>query len=129
MAKKSVKTRCEEGGDEILVFRIAAPATERVVFKMSVCKANARIRAWLTRLPDGVEHLVLDESGKDDTSTELNPFLVPGEYLLRWSTLTPSEQWQTKTEVTVGGTTCFRWRKRANSDNPMKGGTLLLVVG
>jgi hypothetical protein len=96
---------------------------------MSVCKANARIRAWLTRLPDGVEHLVLDETGKDDTSTELNPFLVPGEYLLRWSTLTPSEQWQTKTEVSVGGTTCFRWRKRANSDNPMKGGTLLLVVG
>jgi hypothetical protein len=124
----SRKTRCEAGGPEILVFRVLARATERVVFTMSVCRANARIRVWLTRLPNGVERLVLDETGKDDISAELSPFPLPGEYLLRWSTLTPSDQWQTKTEVSVGGTTRFRWRKHADSDNPVKGGTLLLVV-
>ena len=57
-----------------------------------------------------------------------DPSLPPGEYLLRWSTLTPAEKWQTRTEVSVNGTTCFRWRKKASSDNPVKGGTLLLVV-
>lgn len=122
------KTRCDEGGDEILAFRVIARADDVVVFGMTVCKANARIRLWLTPLPSGVERLVIDETGKDDASAELNPSLTPGEYLLRWSILTPSEKWQTKTELSVGGTTRFRWRKQANSDNPVKGGTLLLVV-
>jgi hypothetical protein len=58
----------------------------------------------------------------------LNPSLPAGEYLLRWSILTPSDKWQTKTEVSVAGITRFRWRKQAQSDNPVKGGTLLLVV-
>ena len=130
-AKKdaAAKTRCEEGGNEILAFRVQAQAADVVVAAISVCKANARIRLWLTPLPNGVERLVIDETGKDDVSAQLNPSLTPGEYLLRWSTLTPSEKWQTKTELSVAGTTRFRWRKQANSDNPVKGGTLLLVVG
>jgi hypothetical protein len=123
------KTRCEEGGDEILAFRIVAHADDIVMVSIAVCQANARIRLWLTPIPNGIERLVIDETGKDGASAQLNPSLAPGEYLLRWSTLTPSDKWQTKTELSVGGTTRFRWRKHANSDNPVKGGTLLLVVG
>jgi hypothetical protein len=121
-------TRCEEGGDEILAFKIPAGPDDVVTFSIWICKANARVRLWMTPLPAGIERLVIDETGKDDASAQLNPSLPPGEYLLRWSVLTPSRSWQTKTEVTVAGTTRFRWRKRADSDNPVKGGTLLLVL-
>jgi hypothetical protein len=124
----SGKSRCDDGGDEILVFRVMAHTTDSVGFTMSVCHANARIRLWLTPLPAGTERLVIDESGKDDVSAQLNPSLTAGEYLLRWSILTPSDTWQTKTELSVAGVTRFRWRKKANSDNPVKGGTLLLVI-
>ena len=128
--KKSTEatTRCDEGGDEILAFRVPARSDDVVTFSIWVCKANARVRLWLTLLPNGVDRLIIDETGKDDASAQLNPSLPAGEYLLRWSILTPSEKWQTKTELAVGGTTRFRWRKHADSDNPVKGGTLLLVV-
>jgi len=122
------RTRCDEGGDEIHSFKVMACADDVVVFSMSVCRANARIRVWLTPLPNGAERLIIDETGKDDAAVQLNPSLLPGEYLLRWSVLTPSEKWQTKTEVSVCGTTRFRWRKQAGGANPVKGGTLLLVV-
>jgi hypothetical protein len=128
-AKKDTggKSRCDEGGAEILTFRVLARAADVVLFTMTVCKANARIRVWLTPLPDGAECLVVDETGKDEVSAQLTP-LTAGEYLLRWSILTPSDKWQTKTELSVGGDARFRWRKQAASDNPVKGGTLLLVV-
>jgi hypothetical protein len=122
------KTRCDEGGDEIPVFRVVARAGDVVVFTMWVCRANARIRLWLTPLPAGVDRLVIDETGKDEASAQLHSSLTAGEYLLRWSILTPSDKWQTRTELSVGGATKFRWRKRADSDNPVNGGTLLLVV-
>jgi len=110
------------------MFKIPAHPDDVVTFTIVICRANARVRLWVMPLPNGLERLVIDETGKDEATAQLSPSLPPGEYLLRWSILTPSEKWQTRTELSVAGTTRFRWRKQAGSDNPVKGGTLLLVV-
>jgi hypothetical protein len=121
------KTACEQGGDEILPFEIRVRTEDPVEFVMNVCKANARVRAWLRELPTGADQLQVDESGKSTVRFNL-PSLPAGRYLLRWSVLTPSPNWQTRTEVQVASITMFRRRKMASGDNPVNMGVLLLEV-
>lgn len=121
-------TRCDAGGDEIQVFKVPALVGQNVRFTLTICKANARARVWMRALPDGTERLLVDDAGKDAVSVLLSPGVPRGEHFVRWSIVTPSPDWQTKTEVDVEGTTAFRWRKKATGNNPLKGGTLVLVL-
>lgn len=60
MAKKNAapKTRCEEGGDELLPFEVPFGTAEPVKVTLFVCKANANVRAWIEELPIGQPKLL-----------------------------------------------------------------------
>jgi hypothetical protein len=128
VAKKDAKkTRCEQGGDEILPFEVGMKTGDSVAFTLFVCKANARTRVWIEQMPTGGPKLLADESGKSEIAFQL-PTLPIGRFLLRWSVLTPSADWQTRTELAVNDTVRFRRRKTASGDNPVNMGVLVLEV-
>jgi hypothetical protein len=133
-AKKPVK-RCESG-DELLPFELPVKTTDTVGMNVFICNANARARAWYEELPAGQAKLIFDETGQSEFSVAL-PKLPPGRYLVRWSYLTASPDWKTKTEVTVQSTPAdpkakpvvrYRHKKAADGDNPVNMGMLVLEV-
>lgn len=121
------KTRCEEGGDEVLAYEIPVRINSRLEFTAFICKAEARIRVWIEEMPAGQPELLTDETGKDEISLHI-PQLGAGRHLLRWTVLTPSRGWQTRTELAVDGTVRFRRRKTADGDNPVNMGFVVLEV-
>lgn len=130
MAKKTAKTAptvCEQGGDELLPFIIPARPRDDIDFTIFICRANARVRVWIRELPIGPENLLADESGPSEVSVQL-PALSTGRYLLRWSVLTPSPDWQTRAEIAVASTTAFRHRKSAAGNNPVNMGIVQLEL-
>jgi hypothetical protein len=120
-------TRCEEGDGELSPFELPAHIGDPVRFTMFVCKANARVRLWIETLPLGESTLLADQTGASEISLPL-PALPAGRYLLRWSAITPSSDWQTRTELFIRDVVRFRRRKKAEGDNPVNMGVLVLEV-
>ena len=124
--KPIVKTECEKGGDEILPVIIRVSKDDSLEWTQFVCKANADVRLFRRRLPDSAQDLLLHDSGKSKLSLRLDP-LTPGDYLFRWIALSPSADWQMRTELKSNGTTLFRLRATATANKPMSGMGFVIV--
>jgi hypothetical protein len=121
------KTRCEEGGDEIVPVLLRVSKDDRLDWTMFVCKANADVRLFRRELPGTAHDIVLHDSGQDELTARLDP-LPPGDYLFRWVALAPVDEWQTRTELKINTkTTIFRLRQIATADKPMSGTGFVLV--
>ncbi len=129
MAKKPKipKSPCEEGGDELLPWSISVATASAVDVVVRVCFANARVRVWLQPESFGQATLIADETGKSEVPVRL-PSLAQGRYQLFWSVQTPSQKWQTRTDVLVDAVTRFRRRKSSDGNNPVNMGILSLTV-
>jgi hypothetical protein len=126
--KKDKATPCEEGPDkDTVVWTLNIRQGQPVDFQARVCFANARIRLWIQQEPTGADLLLLDQSDASQIELRL-PDLDPGTYYMRWSFLTPSDKWQTRTKVDVAGATRWLQRKRSDGDNPVNSATLGLKV-
>ena len=129
MAKKPAapKTRCDEGGDEIVPIQFRVSSTDRLEWVMYICKANANVRLFRRVIAGTTEDLLLHDSGQDELRLRLDP-LVPGEYVFRWVALAPANEWQTRTEIIVNGaTTVFRLRRSATAGKPASGFGFVMV--
>ena len=129
MAKKPAapKTRCEQGGDEIVPIQFRVSTEDRLDWVMYVCKANAEVRLFRRAISGTTEDILLHDRGQDELRLRLDP-LVPGEYVFRWVALAPAKEWQTRTEIIVhDATTAFRLRRSATADKPASGFGFVIV--
>ncbi len=129
MAKKlaAPRTRCDEGGDEIVPMQFTVSSADRLDWLMYICKANANVRLFRRAIAGTTEDLLLHDSGQDELRLRLDP-LVPGEYVFRWVALAPAKVWQTRTEIIVNdATTAFRLRRSATADKPASGFGFVIV--
>ncbi len=123
----SRKTRCEQGGDEVVPVVVQVSKEDRVDWVMSVCKADADVRLFRRRLPDSAQDLLLHDEGQDQLAVRLDP-LPPGDYLFRWIALAPAAEWQTRTELVINQKrTAFRLRQIATADKPASGTGFVIV--
>lgn len=127
-ARKAVsKTRCQEGGDEVVPVVLRVSKDDRVDWVMFVCKANADVRLFRRRLPETAHDLLLHETGNDRLTLRLDP-LPPGDYLFRWIAIAPAAEWQTRTELVVNEhTTPFRLRQTTTAATPASGMGFVIV--
>lgn len=117
----SSPTRCEDGGPELLPILIQIRPADVVTYRLWICKANARVLAFIDH------QLLIDETSLDEVSITL-PELALGDHLLYWNVLAVGEEWQKRAEVLVDDIVRFRLRKSSEGNNPTGTGFAFLRV-
>jgi hypothetical protein len=118
-------TRCDQGGDEIIVTIISLKQNDPVELDLTLCRSDFRVRVFLDdkRLFDGEAqnqlNILIDETD-----------LLPGLHTLTWAYLPANtDSWQVLSELSVSRGVRFRMRKGApDSDIPSTQRFVLLRV-
>jgi hypothetical protein len=114
-------TRCDQGGQEIIVGVVPVQAGDLVKLHLILCRAAFRVAIFV----DG-DRLV-DQNANDELEF-LVPSLAPGFHNLHWAYLPAGADWQVRSEVSVKDTVRFRQRKGSVSDLPVQQTFLTLQV-
>lgn len=114
-------TRCDEGGQEIVLGMISLHQEERVDLSLTLCLSAFSVRVFLD---DAV--LLADDNVQDGAQVTLPP-LAPGIHSLTWTFIADVKPWKARSEVLVSGLTRFRMRK-ADPDSTMASNNLALLL-
>ena len=113
-------TRCDQGGQDIIVAIVSLHKGEPVDLHLTLCKAAFAVRVFLDAAV-----IAQTDDGQDDFAVTLPP-LEAGNHSLTWSYIAAGTPWQCLSEVQVSGTPRFRMLKGDGS--AMASNNLALVL-
>jgi len=102
-------TRCDQGGDELIVTIIPVKQGEPVELDLTLCRSSFLVRVFLD------DKKLFDDTAQDQLVLPLEESdLNPGLHTLTWAYLPAnSDSWQVRSEVKVSDGVRFLMRKGA----------------